>query len=142
MRERACVHEGTCYPTNHIIAAFAWRQDAEDAGAALRSAGFDDVGLFHGQEAYAAIQDASRREAALTRFWRRLRDLGGEGDLHRRYLLTLRDGGSYLIVHADTTEQASQVRDILVLRHAHDIWRLGAWTLERLTERQAVTGAP
>jgi hypothetical protein len=141
MRERACMHEGTCYPTNHIIAAFNWRPDAEDAGAALRSAGFDDVALFHGEEAYVAIQDASRHEAALVRAWRRLRDLGGEGEIHRRYLLTLRDGGSYLIVRADTAEQASQVRDILVLHHAHEIWRLGAWTLERLAERQAVPGA-
>lgn len=141
MRERACMHEGTCYPTNHIIVAFNWRPDAEDAGAALHSAGFDDVALFHGEEAYVAIQDASRREPAFTRAWRRLRDLGGEGALHRRYLLTLRDGGSYLIVRADTTEQASQVRDILVLHHAHEIWRLGAWTLERLAERQAVPGA-
>src|SRR5215469_7381128 len=92
MRERACVHEGTCYPTNHVTAAFDGQKDAEGAGAALRGAGFADVGLFHGQEAYVAIQAASKHVAALTRVWRRLRDLG-EDELREQYLATLRRGG-------------------------------------------------
>lgn len=138
MRERACVHEGTCFPTNHVIAAFNRRSEAEESAAALCGAALADVGLFHGPEAYAAIQDASRHTAAFTRAWRRLRDLGGEGELHQHYLSTLLHGGSYLIVRADTSEQVSQARDILVAHHAHDIWRLGAWIAERLPERQTV----
>ena len=140
MREKACMHEGTCYPTNHVIAAIDRRPEAEEAGAALRNAGFADVGLFHGQRAYVAIQDASRHATLFRRAWWRLRDLGGEGELHHQYLATLLRGGSYLIVRADTAEQASQARDILVTYHAHDIWRFGAWTSERLSERQAVAG--
>jgi hypothetical protein len=135
VRERACMHEGTCYPTNHVTAAFDGQQDAEDAGAALRGAGFADIGLFHGREAYVAIQDASKHIAAVTRVWRRLRDLG-EDQPHEYYLAILRRGGSYLIVRADTPEQAARARDLLASHHAHDIWYLGAWTLERLPERQ------
>ena len=139
VHERACVHEGTCYPTNHVIAAFDGQKDAEEAGTALRGAGFADVGLFHGREAYAAIEDASKHIATLTRAWRKLRDLG-EGELREHFLATLRRGGSYLIVRADTSEQAARVRDLLVSHHAHDIWHLGAWTLERLPEGQLVAG--
>jgi hypothetical protein len=139
VRERPCIHEGICYPTNHVSAAFDSRAEAEEAGAALRAAGFADVGLFHGRDAYVAIQDATRHEGALTRVWRRLRDLG-EDEPHEQYLATLREGGSYLIVHADTAEQASHARDVLAPHHAHDIWRLGAWTLERLSERHLIAG--
>jgi hypothetical protein len=135
VREPACVHDGTCYPTNHVVATFDSQPDAEGAGAALRDSDFTDVGLFHGPDAYAAIVAASSHESSFTRLWRRLRDLGGdEGELHERCLLTLRRGGSYLIVHADTSEQASHARDILVSHNAHDIWRLGSWSLERLPD--------
>jgi hypothetical protein len=140
VRERACVHAGTCYPANHVAAAFDSHGDAERAEAALRGEGFTDVDLFHGREAYSAIVDASRREPVPTRIWRRLRDLGGEGELYRQYLLTLQRGGSYLIVRTDTYEQASGARTVLMSHHAHDIWRLGVWTLERLPEHQVVTG--
>lgn len=132
--ERKCMHEGTCYPTNHVGAVIDRRPDAEEAAGALRSAGFEDVGLFHGQEAYAEIRKASSHVAAFTRAWRRFRDFGDEGELYQHYLSTLRRGNSYLIVHADTPEHAYRARDILVAHHAHDIWRLGAWTVERLTE--------
>lgn len=139
MRERACVHEGTCFPTNHVTAAFDRRPEAEDAGTALRRAGFADVGLFHGPEDYRVIQDASRHTAVFARAWRRFRDLGGEGDLHQHYLSVLRRGGSYLIVRADTSVEACQARDILVTYHAHEIWHLGAWIAERLPEREPAT---
>src|SRR5262245_8052851 len=103
MRESVCVHEGTCYPSNHVTAAFDSRTEADAAAAALAKAGFIDVGLFHGLDAYQAIQDASRRSASLTRVWRRFRRVGGEGEQREHFLATLRAGGSYLIVRADSS---------------------------------------
>ncbi len=134
MPDRKCVREGTCYPTNHVGALIDQRPDAEAAAEALCSVGFTDVEIFHGEEAYAAIREASRHENAFTRVWRRVRDHGDEGELREHYLSTLRRGGSYLIAYAATPEQAYHARDILVAYHAHDIWRLGAWTVERLPE--------
>lgn len=134
MPDRKCVREGTCYPTNYVCALVDRRPDAEAAAEALSSAGFTDVELFHGEEAYAAIREASRHENAFTRAWRRVRDHGDEGEVHAHYLATLRRGGSYLIAYAATPDQAYHARDILVAHHAHDIWRLGAWTVERLPE--------
>lgn len=134
MTERKCVREGTCYPTNHLGAVIDRRLDAEAAADALRGAGFEDVQLFHGEEAYTAIRDATQHDNAFTRAWRRLRDHGDEGELHQHFLSTLRRGSSWLIAYADTPEQAHRARDILGMYHAHDIWFLGAWTVERLPE--------
>jgi hypothetical protein len=134
MRDRKCIREGTCYPTNYVGALVDRRADADAAAEALRAAGFADVELFHGEDAYAAIREASRHENAFTRAWRRVRDHGDEGELHAHYLATLRRGGSYLIAYAPAPDQVRQAHDILVAHHAHDIWRLGAWTVERLTE--------
>ena len=136
MPVRKCVHEGTCYPTNHVGAVFAWRLDAEEAAEALRAAGFADIAIFHGQDAYATIRDASRHLTAFTRAWRRVRDLGDEGEFHWHSLSALRYGGSYLIVRVRTSEQARRARDVLLPHYAHDIWYLGAWTVERLSEEQ------
>jgi hypothetical protein len=132
--ERQCVIEGTCYPTNHVGAVIDQRAEAEDAAADLQGAGFEDVVLFHGREAYEAIRDASGRNNALTRAWRRLRDHGDEGELHEHFLSTLRRGRSFVIVYADTPEQVAHARDILASRHAHDIWYLGAWAMERMLD--------
>lgn len=137
MPEKKCVREGTCYPANHVVAVIDMRPDAEAAAEALRRAGFADVEIFQGQPAYMAIRDASRHSAVFIRAWRRVRDFGEEGELHQHYFSTLRDGGSYIIVFAETADQTQQVRDILVIHHGHDIWRLGAWTEERLSEQQA-----
>lgn len=133
--ERRCVHEGTCYPTRHVGAVLDGRKEAEAAAEALRGAGFADVALFHGQEAYAAIRDRRTHDGVIKRAWRRIRDLGEEGELHQHYLSVLRRGGSYLIVYAGTPAQADHARDILAQHHAHDIWRLGSWIVERLPER-------
>lgn len=137
MPERKCVHEGTCYPTNHVSAVIDLRVDAEAAAEALRRAGFADVEIFHGQPAYMAIRNASKHGAAFVRAWRRIRDFGEEGELHQHYFSTLRHGSSYIIVYTATAEQTRHVRDILVMHHGHDIWRLGAWTEERLSEQGA-----
>jgi hypothetical protein len=131
--QRKCVREGTCYPTNHVSAFIDRRAEAEEAAEALHGAGFNDVSLFHGEAAYQAIHDANRHDSAFARAWRRIRDIGDEGALHQRFLLTLRLGGSCLIVYADSPGQAHHAHDILAAHHAHDIWRLGAWTVEQLT---------
>jgi hypothetical protein len=130
--QRKCVREGTCYPTNHVSAFIDRRAEAEEAAAALHDAGFSDVSLFHGEAAYQAIHDASRQDGAFARAWRRIRDIGDEGALHEHFLLTLRLGGSCLMVYADSAEQAHRAHEILAAHHAHGIWRLGAWTVEQL----------
>lgn len=134
MSEHQCVHEGTCYPAHHVSAALADRSLAEAAAEALQRAGFADVDLFHGQTAYIAIRDLGRHANPLQRAWRRVRDIGQEGEVHRQYLATLREGGSYLIVYAGTLDQAARARAILAANGAHYIWHAGAWTVERMAE--------
>jgi hypothetical protein len=128
------VREGTCYPANHVGAVIDRREDGEVAAAEMRSAGFSDVCLFHGEEAYASIRAATRHDNALTRAWRRLRDVGEEGEFHRHFLSALQQGNSILIAYAASAEQVDQARTILARHHAHGMHYLGAWTLERLAE--------
>jgi hypothetical protein len=133
--EDQCIHEGTCYPVNHVSAAFDTQLAAEKASEALRIAGFTDIGLFHGQEAYDAIQEKSRQQNVLVRTWRRMRDVGREGELHHQYLATLQQGGSYLIVYTTMTEQVNRAHEILVAHAGYNIWHAGPWAMERLPER-------
>jgi hypothetical protein len=135
MSEPECIHEGTCYPTNHVSAVIDQHTEAEEAAEALRRAGFADVSVFHGQEAYAAIRDKRERAGMLQRAWQWVRNLGDEDEIHARYLDALRRGGSYLIVYADTREEVQSAREILIAHHAYNLWHLGPWVMERLPER-------
>lgn len=128
------MHEGTCYPTNHVSAVIDHHAEAEEAAEALRRAGFADVGVFHGQEAYAAIRAKSEHASMLQRAWHWLRNVGDEDEVHGRYLEALRRGGSYLIVHADTRVEVHSAREILLAHHAYNLWHLGPWVMERLPE--------
>ena len=139
MPERKCVAEGTCYPTNHVGAVIDNRADAEAAAEALQRAGFADVHQFHGAEAFVAIQAASRHENALVRTWRRVREFSDEGEVQKIFLSALYRGGSVLITYAATDQHAQQVSDILSRHHAHDVWYLGALTVEHLPQWLAGT---
>jgi hypothetical protein len=131
-RESKCVHDGTCYPANHVCAKFDEKADAKAAVGALQTAGFTDVEWFQGAQAYEAIQDRSGQENVLLRIWRQIRDVGTEGDLHRLYLATLRAGGALVTVYAHPHERVEVARAILAAHHAQSIWYLGAWAMERL----------
>jgi hypothetical protein len=132
MHEDQCIHDGTCYPTNHLCAAFTDDADVSSAVAALHAAGFADLEWFHGAEAYDAIQQRRAQLPAILRVWRAVRNVGTEGDLHRLYLTTLRQGGSLVIVAAGSNARVEQARTILAGHHANPIWYLGAWAMERL----------
>jgi hypothetical protein len=135
-----CIQEGTCYPTNHVCAVIDQEAETEGAVEALRAAGFANIRLFRGQEAYTAIRRRSGQDNALWRVWRRVRDLGTEGEIHQLYLATLRRGGSYVLVYASTRDQVDLARAILAAHHAHAIWHLGPWTMERLSEQSPPVG--
>jgi hypothetical protein len=134
MVENKCIHEGICYPIRHVSAVFDERALAEAAAAALRADGFVDVGIFHGPEAYVVIRSRSQHDSAFTRAWRRIRDIGQEGEVHQQYLSTLRQGRSYVIVQAATSDEAEHARDIVVAHQGYNIWHLGQWTMEHLAE--------
>jgi rhamnogalacturonyl hydrolase YesR len=136
MPELECIHEGTCYPTNHVSAVIDQRSQAEQAAEALRRAGFADVGLFHGHEAYAAIQEKSERKSTLERAKQWIRNIGDEDEIHAHYLAALQRGASYLIVYANTREEAYRAREILTAHQAYNLWYLGSWVMERLPESQ------
>jgi hypothetical protein len=108
------------------------RLDAEADAEALRSAGFVDVHWFHGVEAFVAIQAASRHDGPFIRALRWICELGDEGEAREHLFDALYRGGSVLIVNAATPLQARHVCDILALRHAHDLRRLGLLTVEHV----------
>jgi hypothetical protein len=132
MQEDPCVHDGTCYPTNHLCAAFTDDADALRAVADLQSAGFTDLERFHGVETYEALQQRRRQQPIILRVWRDMRNVGGEGDLHRLYLNALRNGGSFIIVAPELSGRKEEATTILAAHHASSIWYMGTWAMERL----------
>jgi hypothetical protein len=133
MRRDARLHEGTRYPTDHLMAIIRDTQSAERVAEALHGAGFADVVLFHGQQALQAIEANERRESPLRRSWERVSvELSDETDDRRRYLGALRQGHSVVMVYARQLSQVDQATGILVAHRAHVIQFFGRWTITEL----------
>lgn len=123
--------DGIHYPTHYLITVIDDRDEAERAVQALRAAGFDegDITIFHGHEAFVAIQEQERHLSFFSRVANALH--GSEEDRHD-YLATLRGGASNLLVYAPLPAHVRQAREVLRRYHAHMIAYHGAATIENL----------
>ncbi len=84
MQRDARLHEGTRYPTDHLMAIIRDKQGAEQVAQTLHDAGFADVVLFHGRQALQTIEANERRESPLRRSWERVSvELSDETDYRR-----------------------------------------------------------
>lgn len=133
MQRDARLHNGTRYPTDHLMAIIRDKQEAERVAQALHDVGFADVVLFHGQQALHTIEANERRESPLRRSWERvLMELSDETDYRRQYLGALRQGHSVVMVYARQLAQVDQAAGILIEHQAHVIQFFGRWTIADL----------
>jgi hypothetical protein len=129
----ARLHEGTRYPTDHLMAILDNKQEAERAAQVLHDTGFADVALFHGRRALQAIQANKRRENPLRRSWERVSvEMSDETDSRRHYLGALRQGRSVVMVYAQQPAQVDLAVGILRAHQAHAIQFFGRWTIADL----------
>lgn len=133
MQRDARLHEGTRYPTDHLMAIIRDKQGAEQAAQALHDAGFADVVLFHGRQALQTIEANERRESPLRRSWERVSvEMSDETDYRRQYLGALRQGHSVVMVYARQLAQVDQAVGILMAHRARAIQFFGRWTITDL----------
>jgi hypothetical protein len=127
------LHDGTHYPTSHLLAILSDTQTAEQVAKALHDAGFADVVLFNGPQALQTIEATEHKESPLRRSWERLsREISDETDSAREYLGALRQGRSVVQVYAPQREQVDQAEGILRAHGAHTIQYFGRWPITDL----------
>lgn len=133
MQRDGQLHEGTRYPTDHLMAIIRDKQGAEQVAQALHDAGFADVVLFHGRQALQTIEANERRESPLRRSWERMSvEMSDETDYRRQYLAALRQGHSVVMIYARQLAQVDQAAGILMAHRAHAIQFFGRWTITDL----------
>lgn len=129
---------GSLYPTNYVVGVIDDLQEARQAVQAFKDAGYDSntVRLMNSQEALDKIRELEQRKNGFQRFLSSFQDATDDTgtDVFR---FEAKEGHHLLYVRACayslrtcSTEEITQIRDIMSRYHAHAIKFFGLWWVE------------
>ena len=117
--------------TGTVVAIIDSREDAQAAVASLATGQFE-AELLHGQEGRAHLSYEEDDSVGLSSVVKRLAiAFGDEMRILDRLDRALEAGRSVISVDVDD-DRAADVADILEEHGAHDMWRLGEWSFNRI----------
>jgi len=116
-------------PTDTVVAIIDDPETGRAAVAALAAEQFP-AELLHGEEGRASLT-TDQEEGASGALTKMLRAFGDEVRIVDRLEASLEMGASVLTVDVDS-DQAARVAVILEDHGAHDMWRLGEWSFNRI----------
>lgn len=128
------------HPTNHVVAFIHDQYDLEQIKADLHNAGYLHVRILSGDAALHELQpEGDEPPGILERVKRVFQKFGDEETrLYKIAEKQLAGGDAMILVATDGTDsQIEQVRQLLVINHAHTLIFFGELAVQRLPSVQA-----
>ena len=133
---------GSWYPEDYIVAVIDHPAEAEQAGEALRKAGWPamDVRLFAGTQAASHENQIDDQQSLPKKLAADVRDVvSDEGAMSEDYEQDARMGHQILAVYTPNDDKVEQARTLLTAHHAHSIEHFGKWVITDLPQADGTT---